>query len=353
MPVEYDKTPRTRTRSDFLWEQYGWDTKNFSAWVVQLPQLPDETDPDYAQISYILKVFEDFRERDLKIRDGLRPRASASARLEAETFKMAIEASMARLQDDIMSHKRIVLQEKARDNLRVIEKRIVTGDTIRDGNMMNRIMGRLSQFDGVRLIIDFDITATENDDYRPLFPGSIQAHNYMASVEEGRKAFPLVFAMYWQPILAQNPEAFAYVSRHIKFRDGFGDFLKLLRKKHISRTVLSANFKPIVTSSLQTLGDVAEGLNVVAVTPESIWATEKGWALNELCCGNSSLVPVALVDSMTDLPLLESVSKRHIAFFMTPEDSRIRPALEKEKTPFLTYRNFFDGIKQLQELKIL
>ncbi|MCG2692041.1 hypothetical protein L6272_04420, partial [Microgenomates group bacterium] len=183
MPPEYDKIPRRKTHPDFLWEKFGWSTKNFSTWAVQLPQLPDEIDPDYAQISYILKIFEDFRERDLKIRDGLRPRASASARLEAETLKMAIEASMARLQDDIRSHKRTVLQEKARDNLREIERKITMGDTTRNGNMMHRIMGRLSQFGGVRLIIDFDITATENDDYRPLFPGSIQAHNYMASVE--------------------------------------------------------------------------------------------------------------------------------------------------------------------------
>ncbi len=228
-----------------------------------------------------------------------------------------------------------------------IRERYHFADVNTYGTSMNERLRRRLGTQKLNIVTDVDGTITQNPkDYLLSLPGSAIGEELLTV--NGRETFPDVFASTWQEALRKAPSLFKKVGQGVPIREGVREFIQTAKQKEWPITALSANFLPFVEGVFDQIPEI-QGSEIIAITSESLLATDKGSVLRYLAIKNNQNAAIFIGDGGTDLPSLDAHDV--IAWYYALEGSVFAKELALLRMPHSTYRNFHDIRLELEEIK--
>jgi 2-hydroxy-3-keto-5-methylthiopentenyl-1-phosphate phosphatase len=218
--------------------------------------------------------------------------------------------------------------------------------------MDERVRQRIENFDGVQMATDADLTMTTNADYLHMIPGSVQAENYMAHEKHGREKFPLVFSRYWREAIQRLASNFFTIGKNVEFRPGVQEFFEEAHKANIPRTIISANFRPLIDGILSRL-PFKKDVRTFAVEENDISVTDKGTVLQKLVIENPQLALFYFGDGGSDLPAVQGKTGEVIACYFALKGGSFAEALKAANLPFYEYESYQDIVDTFRRLNLL
>lgn len=217
-------------------------------------------------------------------------------------FPSAVIEKATQLDDDITKLRQTVIEAVQTPEAEMLKTKIQQADEESEGmSPKDRFWHRLSKFKNIRIVTDFDGTLTEDpNSYLMRIPGSSIGEQMLA--DHGRQSFAYAAALSWVHPLQKAPEAFRQVGKDVKLRDGVKETLDEAKMNPQIKdiTVLSANFEPIVVGGLDQLTSSADGVRVLAITPDDIRSTDKGSILTLMALEDIDTAVVFLGDGSSD-----------------------------------------------------
>jgi 2-hydroxy-3-keto-5-methylthiopentenyl-1-phosphate phosphatase len=214
------------------------------------------------------------------------------------------------------------------------------------------VLRRLEEFRGLKIGEDVDKTLTAHADYLDLLPGSIQAENYMAHEDHGRRTFPLAFVRYWQEAMQVLSHNFYVIGSRVQFRPGVEEFYERTLHSNIPHSLISANFRPFINGVMSHI-PYPHILSSYAIEPDDIRATDKCTIVRQEIMKDPLSAFAYAGDGGSDLPALEEPAAQITAFYFALEGEKFHHALREAQLPHYTYRTFHDVTATLARLGVL
>ena len=233
-----------------------------------------------------------------------------------------------------------------------------------ESNMETRVAARLTQFEKLHIVMDYDGTITDHkkpleglseftssdprDHLTTLIPLSTIAEPMLK--KNGRDNFPEVFSASWQYFLQdeRGRQVFRLNGSYVPIREGVDRFFGFAKEDLDAKlTIVSANFEPFVMGGLDKIPK-AENISVFAVTENSIIPTAKGDLLTHLAQADPSKAVIYIGDGASDLPTIQA--RNLVASYFALDGSEFAKSLEHEDLPYFSYRNFLDIRLKLQKI---
>jgi len=217
-------------------------------------------------------------------------------------FPRAVIEKAVQLDGDITELRKTVIEAVQTPDAEKLKAKICLADEQSEGmSPKDRFLHRLSQFARIRIVTDFDGTLTEDpNSYLMRIPGSSIGEQML--VDHGRQSFAYAAALSWVHPLQKTPEAFRQVGKDVTLRNGVKETLDEAKANPQVKdiTILSANFEPIVIGGLDQLESSADGVRVLAVTPDDIRSTDKGSILTLMALEDIDTAVFFLGDGSSD-----------------------------------------------------
>lgn len=206
-------------------------------------------------------------------------------------------------------------------------------------SMIDRVATRLLYFEGEQFFSDLDKTLTESDTYLALLPHAMQFEHYLDL--HSRDSLPFVMARYARPALIAHENVYQKIGSTLKFRPGVQEFVDLTKTLGIPISVLSANFRPIVTSCLKKLH--ADNLvSITGLSTNDITATDKEITTAQHILKNFDLAAFLCIDGLSDKGCINGIVKGATAGIFVLAGTDFVDQVKKTGQPFFDFHDFHD-----------
>ena len=245
-------------------------------------------------------------------------------------------------------------------NLESMRLRIVAADRQNEGaDSLTRAAARISQFDRVHHIFDFDNTISDyrgvstHEMFRRKFPASDKAELMLNSCAPDREIFNTLLAAAWQPALRQFPDLFEDAAGLIPIREGVDEYFKYLTESPGAQaTILSGSFEPFVRKSMEAIPN-AQSVPILAVPIEgpTIASIKKGVVIEGLVAQDPGTAIVYYGDGESDVPSLEAQGQ--IALFVVLRGSKFHRAVDEAGALHVPFNDFREVRAKMAHIQAL
>ncbi len=263
-----------------------------------------------------------------------------------------LKAQVNQYQDDILvaqytleSDRSLATLDMVREKYKRADEQFFAGHPESDQSpeaMVERAATRLTEFSGVQISSDLDLTMTSSAWYLSLLPHFLQFENFMS--KNGRETLPFVMARYAKEALVQFKGLYEQVGKSIPLRPGVHEFFKLTKDLGIPVSVLSANFRAIVSGCLEQIPAVDRD-HLVAVTglqTNSVIAAHKDITTAQRVVANPDLANFICVDGLSDRPCFEGSAEGVTAGVFVLEGTKFMNVVKSTGIPYFAFKDFND-----------
>lgn len=276
---------------------------------------------------------------------------------ESKSMEDVYSTSVRALQGKIARQQELLTYRGTKAQLQELAHKYFNADETPVSSPIDHLAHRLAQFGELGIVSDFDNTMswTPDNDERvyliPNMPASIHLEEYLE--RNGREHFARGFVECTQETLRTHPVLFYEAGKHaITFRDGVISFFQDLARQGHKRTILSANFQPFIEGALsKTPLHHDTGLQIHAITHDDISSTDKATALQLIAAANPNCAQIFIGDGKSDMKAAEAYKKGAIAGIFALRGSGFDEELTRQHIPHLTYNDFNDIHRQLNQAK--
>ena len=249
-----------------------------------LPEIPKPEDPlfDLAEEIQITREVFAKNKTDDETWMAMISSTNAEEYVPALVHWAEIEAQVNIYNYGLETAKQTVKMPKHRQILKTVREKYTLADRQyasldghslnKEQSMIDRTAVRLLSFEGQQVFADLDKTLTKSDSYLALLPHAMQFEHYLDL--HSRESLPFVMARYARPALIAYEEVYKKIGSTLELRPGVTEFVKMTKAIGIPISVLSANFRAIVTSCLKNL-NTDNLVSITGLSSNDITATDK------------------------------------------------------------------------------
>lgn len=233
-------------------------------------------------------------------------------------------------------------EPKNAEILQIVRNKYVQADSqLPPGtSMIDRVANRLSWFTGLQFSSDLDMTMTENTLYLKLLAHARQFENFMEL--NGRETLPFVMARYAKEALVQFGPLYEKIGRTVPLRPGVKEFFKLTHDLGIPVSILSANFRDIVSGCLEQIpaGIRSHLLDVTGLQTTSILASRKDITTAKRILFNPDFANFLCLDGLSDKYCLEGSAQGTSAAIFVLSGTEFAQHVKNSGEPYFEFNDF-------------
>ncbi|MFH0943112.1 MAG: hypothetical protein V1810_02950 [Candidatus Beckwithbacteria bacterium] len=208
--------------------------------------------------------------------------------------------------------------------------------------MIDRVAMRLLRFDGVQFSLDFDKTLTKADDYLNNLPHAMQFENFMK--KHGRGVLPYVMARYAREALLKLEDVYRTIGGTLEFRPGVEEFFEKTKALGIPLSIISANFRVIVTSCINQIPVEKRDhlLDIAGLQNTDVTAIDKEVVTARRVITRPNLANLLSIDGLSDEGCLQGVANGISAGIFVLGGTKFVEEVKKTGQPYFEFADFHD-----------
>lgn len=315
-----------------------------------IPNIPSALDSPLYQFTDEIKTANIVYETNKRV-DELWMAAMVSENPEefqpALTHLGLIHAQINQYQEDIAFAGAYLEQPKNVAILQSVREKYLEADAqlSPEASMIERVANRTLRFSNLQASSDLDMTMTKNTDYLSLLAHARQFENFLH--HNGRETLPFVMARYAKETLVHFESLYKRIGKTLPLRPGVQEFFKLTHDLGIPVSILSANFRIIVSGCLEQIPPQNRShlLAVDGLQTNSIVASHKEITTAQRVLANPDYANFLCLDGLSDKGCLEGPAAGTSAAIFVLNDEKnpeFAQFVENSGQPYFKFNDFND-----------
>ena len=208
--------------------------------------------------------------------------------------------------------------------------------------MIDRVAMRLLRFDGVQFSLDFDKTLIKSDEYLNQLPHARQFENFIK--KHGRGVLPYMMARYAKEALLNLEEVYRTIGKTLEFRPGVEEFFEKTKALGIPLSIISANFRVIVTSCINQIPVKKRDhlLDIAGLRNTDVTAIDKEIMTARRVLVKPNLANLLSIDGLSDVGCLQGIADGISAGIFVLGGTRFTEEVKKTGQPYFEFADFND-----------